>query len=219
MLELSHSVEHGVPTYPSFPTPDMRHHISFDDSRTEVAEGREFAIDLITFVGGTSTYMDAPRHMDHQGADIAELPLHRLVSKRIVRVVAPAGRREYAPADFAGLDLHDAAVLLHTGWDVHWGTDQYATGSPYLGADAAALLRDAGAAVVGIDAILIDDIDDPLDRPRRDAHITLLRAGIPIVENLRGLDQLPAEGARFTAVPAPVRGVGSFPVRAFATVR
>jgi arylformamidase len=46
----------------------------------------------------------------------------------------------------------------------------------------------------------------------------LLGAGIPIVEHMRGLEQLPESGARFTAVPLKVRGMGTFPVRAFATL-
>ncbi len=34
----------------------------------------------------------------------------------------------------------------------------------------------------------------------------------------RGLDQPPSEGCTFSAVPAPVEGMGTFPVRAFAVV-
>ena len=49
-------------------------------------------------------------------------------------------------------------------------------------------------------------------------HPALLAAGIPIVEHLTGLDALPPRGARFTATPVAVRGMGTFPVRAFASL-
>ncbi|MBB5159399.1 hypothetical protein [Saccharopolyspora phatthalungensis] len=52
----------------------------------------------------------------------------------------------------------------------------------------------------------------------RTAHTLLLAAEIPIVEHLTNLDQLPASGATFTAVPPAVRGLATFPVRSFATL-
>ncbi len=68
--------------------------------------------------------------------------------------------------------------------------------------------------MVGIDSLNIDDSADGA----RPAHTLLLEAGIPIVEHLCNLGTLPAKGFRFTAVPAPVRGMGSFPVRAYAVL-
>jgi kynurenine formamidase len=49
-------------------------------------------------------------------------------------------------------------------------------------------------------------------------HTTLLREEILIVEHLRGLDRLPESGFTFSAVPPKLKGVGTFPVRAFAQV-
>jgi kynurenine formamidase len=76
------------------------------------------------------------------------------------------------------------------------------------------LLVEKGPALVGIDSINIDDTGDAA----RPAHSRLLRAGIPIVEHLRGLEQLPATGFRFSAVPPRIQGLGTFPVRAHAIV-
>jgi kynurenine formamidase len=67
---------------------------------------------------------------------------------------------------------------------------------------------------VGIDSINIDDMGDA----RRPAHSRLLAAGIPIVEHLRGLEQLPASNFRFSAAPPRIQGLGTFPVRAYAIV-
>jgi len=105
-------------------------------------------------------------------------------------------------------------VLLHTGWDAHWRTDRYAVGHPFLTRAAAELLAQGDAALVGIDSLNIDDDTDGA----RPAHTILLGAGIPIVEHLCGLEKLPDEGFRFFAVPVKVKGMGSFPVRAFGLI-
>ncbi|WP_062205905.1 cyclase family protein [Demequina salsinemoris] len=219
LVDLSHALEEGVETYPGFPTPTMNHFISFEDSKEMAADGIVFAIDDIRLIGGSSTYMDAPRHFLPEGGDVASIPLEKTFDLPLVVVSAPAdGRRELLPEDFAGLELAGAAVLIRTGWDARWATPEYVVGSPFLGGAAAAMLVEAGVTLVGIDAVLIDDVEDgPL--PTRPAHSTLLAAGLPIVENLRGLAALPETGARFFAVPAAVKGVGSFPVRAFAAVQ
>lgn len=103
---------------------------------------------------------------------------------------------------------------MHTGWSKHWGTEAYFHGHPFLTAEAAAWLEEAGAALVGIDSMNID----ATSTGERSVHSILLRAGIPIVEHLCHLDQLPERGFRFYAVPVKIRGFSSFPVRAFAIV-
>jgi kynurenine formamidase len=128
-----------------------------------------------------------------------------------VRVANDAGRA-IEPSAFNGLNLRGRAVLVHTDWDQHWRTDQYFEGHPYLSADAASYLVEAGAALVGIDSLNIDDTADG----RRPVHTALLRAEIPIVEHLRNLGNLPSSGFRFFAVPVKVKSFGTFPVRAFA---
>ena len=78
--------------------------------------------------------------------------------------------------------------------------------------DAAQFLADAGAKLVGIDSLNIDDTGDA----SRPAHSILLGADIPIVEHLCNLGALPRDGFRFFAVPVKVKSFGTFPVRAFA---
>src|SRR6266536_3252670 len=112
----------------------------------------------------------------------------------------------------AALDVRGMAVLLHTGDDARFGSPAYAEGRHFLTRAGAAWLADHDAALVGIDALNIDDTADG-ERP---AHTLLLAAGIPVVEHLTGLAQLPPTGASFTAVPLRVKGLGTVPVRAFA---
>jgi len=76
----------------------------------------------------------------------------------------------------------------------------------------AAWLADHDAALVGIDALNIDDTADS-ERP---AHTLLLAADIPVVEHLTGLEQLPPAGAWFTAVPLRIEKLRTIPVCAFA---
>jgi kynurenine formamidase len=202
-------------TYRPLPGPIIEDHLSREESRSHYAPGTEFHIGRITLVANTGTYLDAPFHRFADGKDVAALELARLVGLDgvVVRWAEAAGRAIGAEA-FAGMQLRDRAVLVHTGWDRHWRTEAYFTGHPFLTQAAAEELRDAGALLVGIDSLNIDDTDDG----RRPVHTTLLAAGIPVVEHLTGLGQLPATGFRFSAVPAPIRGMGTFPVRAYATL-
>jgi len=167
-------------------------------------------------VANTGTYLDTPSHRFAAGADLAGVPLSRLadLDGTVVRLT-DREQRAVDRTDLASHDVGGRAVLVHTGWDRHWGDDVYGSGAyPYLTADAAAWLVEQGAALVGIDSV---NIDDNTDGPRP-VHTTLLEAGIPIVEHLTGLDQLPPNGFRFHAAPPLVAGMGTFPVRAYAVV-
>ena len=212
-IDLSHTVEAGMATYPGLPGPLICDFLSREQSRAHYAPGTEFQIGRIELVGNTGTYVDSPFHRFADGKDLSELPLSSLadLDTVVVRVPPDAGRAITATA-FSRLDVRGKAVLVHTAWSRHWRTPQYFDGHPYLAEDAAVLLRDSGAALVGIDSLNIDSIDDG----RRPVHTTLLGADIPIAEHLRGLELLPGAGARFFAVPVKVSGFGTFPVRAFA---
>ncbi len=214
LVDLSHAIEDGLVTYPGLPSPVITSHLSRPASRDVYAEGTEFEIGAITMVGNTGTYLDSPYHRYADGADLADLPLAMLVGlPAMVFHLDRADRRGIAPADLTGPDIAGTAVLLHTGWDRHFGTAAYETSAPFLSEEASRYLVEAGAALVGIDSVNIDDIESGGARP---AHTILLAAGIPIVEHLTRLNRLPATGSVFTAVPPKVRGFGTFPVRAFA---
>jgi len=107
-----------------------------------------------------------------------------------------------------------SAILIETGHSDLWDTPGYFTDHPYLTDDAVEFLLSVKPSLVGIDSLNIDSTHTG----RRPAHSWLLAARIPIVEHLTGLDLLPDNGFRFTAAPPAVRGMGTFPVRAFAVV-
>lgn len=219
VIDLSHRIRAGQVTYPGLPAPEITDHLTREASRQAYAEGTEFAIGQITMVGNTGTYLDSPFHRYADGADLAGLDLATLVDLRaevfhLTDDWTPE-RRGIAALTLADRDVRGAAVLLHTGWDRHFGTPAYGAGAPYLTADTARHLIDAGAVLVGIDSVNIDDTESGGERP---AHTLLLGAGVHVVEHLTGLEHLPARGARFTAAPPAVEGFGTFPVRAFAVV-
>lgn len=215
LIDLSHTVEDGMLTYPGLPPPVIQDYLSRDASRQRYAEGTEFHIGRIEMVANTGTYLDSPFHRFGDGKDLADLGLISVADLPGLLVAAadPASRGITRDA-FKNLDVNGKAVLVHTGWDRHWRTSRYFDAHPFLTSDAAQHLANAGASLVGIDSLNIDDTADGW----RPAHTILLRAEIPVVEHLCRLDQLAGRAFSFFAVPVKVRGLGSFPVRAFALV-
>jgi arylformamidase len=215
LIDVSHVVEDGMVTYRGLPAPIICDYLSREASRSIYAEGTEFQIGRLDMVANTGTYVDAPFHRYATGKDLSELPLESLaeLDAVVVRCVERSARAVDASV-VRHVDVGGKAVLVHTGWDRHWRTDQYFEGHPFLTGEAATMLRDRGAALVGIDSFNIDDTDD-MARP---VHSVLLAAGIPIAEHLCNLAALPDAGFRFSAVPVKVKGFGTFPVRAYAAV-
>jgi kynurenine formamidase len=213
IVDLSHEIVPGMRTYPGLAGPQLQTVVSRKESAERLGSGVSLEIASITLVGNTGTYVDAPFHFHADRADVAQLPLERLVNVPIV-MIQVRDRSEVSADDLGERDrLWGRAVLVHTGWSRHWGTDRYLDfDCPHLRADTVDALVDANVALVGIDSLSIDDPSDP-DRP---AHNRLLGADIPIIEHLTNLQAVPDAGARLTAVPPPARGMASFPVRAIA---
>ena len=219
VVDLSHPIRAGLVTYPGLPAPTITPHLTREDSRARYAPGTEFAMDLITMIGNTGTYLDSPYHRYAAGPDLAGLDLSSLVGLRTevfhLEDAWDATRRGIRPETLADRDVRGAAVLLHTGWDRWFGRSEYGTGAPFLTGEGAQWLIDHGAVLVGIDSLNIDDTESGGERP---AHSLLLGAGVHVVEHLTNLGALPPHGARFTAAPPAVEGFGTFPVRAFAEI-
>lgn len=214
LIDLSHVVADGVVTYPGFPPPVIRDWLSWEQSREQYPPGLEFQIGRIEMIANTGTYLDTPAHRHQGGFDLSGLPLEKCAMLPAV-VVDGGPEGPIGPEALDGLDVAGAAVLFRTGWDRHWATDAYGDlRHPYITGETAQALVDRGAALVGIDSVNIDGRTGDA----RPAHTLLLAAGIPIVEHLRGLEDLPPDGFRFSAVPPPITGMGTFPVRAYAVL-
>jgi kynurenine formamidase len=216
LIDLSHTVHDGLVTFKGLPAPVVCDYLSRETSRKSYEGGAEFHIARIEMVSNTGTYVDVPFHRYADGTDLSETGLEKFVDLPAIVVRVPHRERiEVRESDFSNCDLRGKAVLVHTGWSEHWSRPAYYDNHPFLTARAAELLRDRGVVLVGIDS---HNIDDTRSRNSRPVHSTLLREEILIVEHLRGLEQLPDDGFTFSAVPPKFKGVGTFPVRAYARV-
>ena len=211
-IDLSHTVEDGMVTYPDLPAPVISAHLSREDSREHYAPGTEFHIGKIEMVANTGTYLDSPFHRFAGREDLSDLPLSSLANlDGIVISTDLAQGRAIEASAFRERDLAGKAVLVNTGWSAHWRTEHYFKGHPFLTQGAAEYLVAENVVLVGIDSLNIDSTANG----NRPVHTMLLDNNIPIVEHLTNLESLPVDGFKFFAVPVKVRGLGSFPVRAF----
>lgn len=215
LIDLSHTIEHGTLTYRGLPAPIVCDYLSREESRKIYAPGTEFQIAKIEMVANTGTYLDCPFHRYEQGKDLADISLEQFANLPAVLVRADFRKTKAVDIDFfEGIDVRGKAVLVNTNWSEHWGTDAYFENNPFLTEAAAAFLVAGGAVLVGIDSHNIDDTNGNI----RPVHTVLLGNDVLIVEHLCNLHLLPGEGFLFSAVPPKFRGVGTFPVRAFATL-
>jgi kynurenine formamidase len=216
VIDLSHEIVDGMTTHPGIPGPVISTFLTHEASAERYAPGTTFEIGRIDMVANTGTYLDTPAHRFRGRPDLSGLELERVVDLDGV-LLDCRGRHEkgIGPEALEEIDVAGRAVLVATGWDANWGTPAYLADNPFLTEAAAQALVDGGAALIGIDSLNIDSLADP----RRPAHTAILGAGIPLVEHLTGLQRLPPDGWRFFAVPPRIRGMATFPVRAFALLR
>lgn len=214
-IDLSHTVEHGMITFKGLPAPIICDYLSREESRSRYEPGTEFQIGKIEMVSNTGTYIDSPFHRYADGKDLSEITLEKLVNLEalVVRADYRSGI-EVGKKFFENIPIKGKAILVNTNWSEHWRTDGYFENHSFLTEEAAIYLRDQGAALVGIDSHNIDDTRGK----SRPVHSTLLKAEIIVAEHLTNLGQLPDNGFTFTAVPPKMKGVGTFPVRAYATL-
>jgi arylformamidase len=216
LVDVCHTIEDGMITYKGLPPPVITDFLSREDSKSHYAPGTEFHIGKIEMVANTGTYLDSPFHRYPGRTDLSGLDLYSLANLEgiVVRRIN-AAERDITEKSLNYIDVKGKAVLFHTGWDMRWRTEEYSNGNhPFLTEAAAEQLAQGGAILVGIDSYNIDDTRVK----SRPAHSILLAHDIPIVEHLCGLGDLPDSGFRFFAVPAKVKGFGTFPVRAFGIV-
>ena len=211
LIDVSHTIEHGMVTYKGLPAPIVCDWLSREASRARYEAGTEFHIGKIEMIANTGTYVDSPFHRFVNGRDVSQLPLESVADLDCLVVRVPAGVTAIDEVPLRSVKVKGRAVLFHTGWDRHWRTDAYFENHPHLTERAAEWLVKAGAAFVGIDSFNIDSVATGA----RPVHTTLLGSDIPICEHMRGLAAVPEQGGRLFAVPVKVSGMGTFPVRAY----
>lgn len=220
--DLTQPVTAGMPVYPGDPP------VSIEPHATMAADGyRSSTVSLGTHAG---THVDAPAHTEPDGRTLDEFDVSAFRFDAAVIDCTDVGARSAITREaLAAADppADAGAVLLHTGWDDHWGTDHYRD-HPFLAPSAAEWVADRGHHV-GLDAFSPDptppadgwpsgtEDESAGDAPGIPAHHVLLGAERFVIENLRGLDRLP-ERVTLHAYPLAVVDADGAPVRAVAVV-
>ncbi|MEZ3118107.1 cyclase family protein [Halobaculum sp. MBLA0147] len=207
MIDLTHPIETGMQTFPDDPPVEVTQAASVNDDG--------YGVEAVELGSHTGTHVDAPAHVFADGQTIDEYDVDRFVFDA-VRVDC----RDYTSRDAVGPEqiprVDCDCVILHTGWDRHWGTDEYLD-HPYLSPEAARVCRDRGFAVAS-DTLNPDPTPTPAattDEPDGfPVHDILLGDDLLIVENLTNLAATPrrltllASPLALTGDGAPVRAVG-----------
>ena len=216
IIDLSHTIENGLITYKGLPAPVICDYLSREDSKKYYAEGTSFQIGKIEMVSNTGTYIDCPFHRFENGTDLNDTPLEHFAELKGLVLHIPNSKVMAIEADHLKQhDLEGKALLIHTGWDLHWNTEKYYSNHPYLTETAARYLKKQKVRLVGIDSHNIDDTRGN----SRPVHTILLESGILIVEHLCNLAAIPDQDFIFSAIPPKFKGVGTFPVRAMARLQ
>jgi len=215
-IDLSHRIENGLVTYKGLPAPVICDYLSREEAKEYYDDGAEFQIGKIEMVTNTGTYIDCPFHRYQNGKDLSQIEIESFTEIEGIVIKVPYSESlEINEKNFEGHDLHGKAVLVHTGWDKFWNTDTYYENHPYLTKQAAEFLKECNVKLVGIDSHNIDSTTGK----NRPVHTVLLSNEILIVEHLCNLEALKATGFYFSAIPPKFKGVGTFPVRAFASIK
>ena len=216
MIELSHEIEHGMVTYQGLDAPVICDYWTREESKALYEDESTFQIGKIDMVANTGTYLDVPFHRFEDGKDFTAITLEQLAHLEGILVkIEDKTVKSIDKHYFEGLDLAGKAVLVYTDWSRFWRTDAYFSNHPYLTEEAAMYLKNQGVQLVGIDSYNIDNTSVY----KRPVHTILLGAEILIVEHLTNLAQIPAcTPFYFYATPPKIKGLGSFPVRAFAVL-
>jgi kynurenine formamidase len=212
IVDLSHPLADDTPVYPGDPV------ARFEPATTIAEHG--YNVLHVRMGSQTGTHVDAPFHFLEDGARIDELPLDLFLAPAVVadvRGTAPHTAITWADlAPVADRLAPGRMLILHTGWDAHWGTDAYFD-HPFLDGDAAERIVAAGVRTIGLDALSLDETVLGGEPPAGfAAHFAVLGAGGVIVENLTNLTAIGSSDPVVSVLPLLLAGADGAPVRAVA---
>ena len=222
VVDLTHSYDGAFPTFDGNPGIVMEEAVNFDASGYQLLK--------LTIYEHTGTHIDAPLHFSRDGAAVNEISPERLVCPLcVVDIAAKAAEDPNATVDPEDIEAwvsahgdipEGACVAMHSGWAAKVGEAAYRNDPdgnfafPGFSRAATDLLMQAGAACIGVDTLSLD----PGNSADFAVHYSWLPAGFYGMENLAGLDRVPAAGATvFVGAPAHAGGTGG-PARVLAVV-
>ena len=223
-VDLTHTLSPDFPTFFGTPGIGMK---KIKDFKTD-----GFNVNEWTVLEHAGTHLDAPIHFSASGASAAEIPVGQLVVPLVVVDVSAKAKADadyqLNPADIAAWERRNgriprgACVALHSGWAAHVGTAHFAGKDekgvfhfPGFHPEAVALLLERReVAGLAVDTLSLDH------GPSKDfkAHTTWLPAGRWGLENVAGLDTVPAAGATIVVGAPKIKGASGGPARIMALV-
>lgn len=207
LIDLSHTIEAGMPVYPESAPPRIQDLALFPTCGVHV---REFTMD-----GHIGTHLDTPAHLFASAEDTASLPLETFFGTATVVDCTQVPQGGEILPDVLGAVPHIEAldfILFHTGWSCKWGDNSYFEAFPVCSRDLAHRLAGFDIKGVGFDTISIDAIE-AMDLPN---HKIVLGAGKIIIENLTGLAEVAGKVFQLACFPLKIKGGDASPVRAVA---
>jgi arylformamidase len=214
IVDLSHSIEEGMMTFPTHWHPVVeitilgRHGVEGRETRKVV---------LGTHIG---THADAPRHFIPNGPTIDETPLEILIG--LATIADFTGCKPLHEIDVPELreklgDAVPSRLILRTGWSEYFGNLKFYNEYPFLSENAAQWLVKNGVRLIAMDTPSPDNPahsrGTPKDSPN---HKVLLGAGVVLVEYLANLKSLTAREVELIVMPLKLKGCDGSPVRCVA---
>jgi arylformamidase len=203
IIDLSHTIEEGMPVYPGTEKPVIRKISSIDDDG--------FLENYFSISTHTGTHLDVPAHLFTGGKTLECIEAPSFFGKaaridcrnmqQISKTLIKDTLKHSALPDF---------LLFFTGWDSLWGEEKYFQGYPILDKNAAEFIASCPLKGIGIDAASFDAFNDTELRN----HKILIKKNLLLIENLCNLVGLPEKEFFFSCFPLKIRGVDGSPVRA-----
>lgn len=198
-MDITQPLYTGMPNWPG-DTP-FEFGLSAEKAKNGVVNIGKFS--TTTHIG---THVDAPYHFDDDGKRIGDLEIDRYIGRAVlldVRGNESVGRAEIERCDLKGTER---VLLKMTG---EGPPDRFPDTVPYLRADIGPFLKEKGVRLIGIDVPSVD----PLDSKTLDAHHSLHRNGVMILENIVLKDVEEGE-YELIALPLRMMNADGSPVRA-----
>lgn len=184
-----------------------------DDDRPVLRAVREIGVDSLyslTQIENMTTHLlthvDLPAHFLRDGVTLDDVPLERFQGRAtVVEVDGPRVLPEHLPAEIGGLN-----ILFRTPNSFIAENEPFHSDHTYLTDEAAAILAQRGANLVGIDYLSVDAGTSETFG----AHLILLSAGVLILEGLRLAEVRPGTDYHLWALPLKVSAGDGAPARA-----
>ncbi|WP_135305580.1 cyclase family protein [Haloarcula amylovorans] len=224
IVDLSNPIDESIPTWPTFEPVRCE--------QTDWAARDGFTMERIEMASHTATHVDAPRHFIPEGRTLDDFSIEKFMGEGVVLDLAPKepenGITKSEIEQYESEIQSGDVVMLHTGWDEHYGrTPEYLFEFPFLTGEAAEYLASQSPKAVGIDTASVGGwVDEaPAHGPATDvqpdeSHLPLLENDIIPIEELRNLDTVldgqDSRRAFFCYTPLNYQGTGGGSVRAFA---